>query len=105
METHVTSGIHSPEGMEDWGPHTPSHGHVHRDHKKPTTAARSLYNGHREYTTPHCPQGTHHDYHKEPTMVVIAMAVTGACMMVIENPLWQPQGPTMTTGNFTIVAI
>lgn len=38
-------------------------------------------------------------------MTVIAMAVTGACMMVIENPLWRPQGPTMTTGNFTIVAI
>lgn len=56
-------------------------------------------------STPHCPQGTHRDYHKEPTMVLTAMAVTGACMVVIENPLWQPQGPTMTMGNFTIVGI
>lgn len=64
METHITSRSQTQKGMEEWG-----QGTSFRDHKKPTTAGRQLHAGHREHTTPHCPQGTHeYAKHEEPTM-------------------------------------
>lgn len=75
MEAHITSGIHSLERSEDCGPKHPAVDAFHRGHKKPSIAARHLRNGHKEYTTPHCPQGAHHKHHGGPNMAVTTMAV------------------------------